>query len=492
MTRSIFNYPSENSPVVCWKNHQQNESPQSEQSQPFHNCQVITLKQLLTLVDWLSEQLPEHQHLLNLYDDRFYFLVGFLLGIKRGSISLFPSTVSDHIILQLQKSYADILLLSENNSSYFHQYSSFDLAPLIEQFFVNQDLQDRSYSSFSDISVEQPLAIIFTSGSTGQPKPYEKRWGDLQITSHYLAQHLFEEAPDTQTDALAALIATVPPQHMYGLESSIILPLQNRMLMHSQRPFFPQDISHCLGDLQTIAHDNKQILNATLITTPLHLKACIKTQINLPNIQRFISATDLLEKSLAEACEQAYSAPVMEVYGCTEVGSIAWRKTTDSEHWTLLEDIQLEQLDNEVKITTDRSIKHFLLNDYIGLLNKHQFLLQGRKEDLVNIAGKRTSLAWLNHHLQACESLTDACYFLYDKQQGNETIHRLVAFVIDKSHRDEKEKIKQIRNHLKSRIESTFLPKRIYFVSDLPRNPTGKLPRSELKKCLLQIESNND
>jgi acyl-coenzyme A synthetase/AMP-(fatty) acid ligase len=39
-----------------------------------------------------------------------------------------------------------------------------------------------------------------------------------------------------------SVLATVPPQHMYGLESSVLFPLQNGLALHAGMPFFPADI----------------------------------------------------------------------------------------------------------------------------------------------------------------------------------------------------------------------------------------------------------
>ena len=486
----LFNYPSLDSPVI------------------YHNRRLITLRQLLKLVEYLSKKIRPHQHILNLYEDRFYFLTCFLLGIKQDSISLFPSTINPHIVSQLKKNYADIIIFCEHEQI-ISQYKSdsFDLRAWIETFFSDAENQQIRFSDFSDIDPKRQLAIIFTSGSTGQPKAYKKQWADLAVVGRFLAeQFLSGIAADKET--VHAVLATVPPQHMYGLESSIIFALQNGMLIYSERPFFPQDIAHCLENLQSIADKNKLSLKTSIITTPLHLKACIKTEVPLTGIQGFISATASLDKELAQCCEDRYSVPVLEIYGCTEVGTIAWRKNTESAQWTVFDDITLKQQlstdssdEAEVQLNTSRSIQQFILNDHIELLDQQHFLLKGRKEDLINLAGKRTSLAYLNHHLQSCDALSDGCYYLNEKQQENTTISRLIVFavLIQKdttknlqliSQRQSEQQISQlIRNHLKAKIDPVFLPRKIYFVDSLPRNATGKLPLSQIKELLLQVES---
>ena len=476
-TAPIFNYASLDAPVV------------------FHQGKAITLAQLLQTVEVLAETVPKHQHILNLYENRYYFLLGLLLALRQKSISLFPSTVTTHVLTQLKENYTDILLLTDTIDSLydFHpdDFEHFDIADFVKN---NEDQRSNinhhtfSNDSLPEIELQRQIAIIFTSGSTGHPEPYPKLWGDLVSVAHYLSKEFLSKVPDK--NKLSAVLATVPAQHMYGLEASIIMPLQNGLLLHADKPFFPQDITHCLEDLKEFAQHSEQLIMTTVISTPLHLKACIKTEVSLPGVKQFISATAPLESDLAQLCETRYSARVMEIFGCTEVGSMAWKRTIESEQWIVLDDISLESdNNNEVHINTSRSIKHFLFNDIVDLIDSKHFLLKGRKEDLINQAGKRTSLSYLNYHLQSYNDLHDACFY----QDDSMLEPRLVAFVVLKepaiSEQQKKQKSKAIRNYLQNKIEAVFLPKRIYFVNDLPRNATGKLPLSQLKNLLLQQEA---
>ena len=487
-TLPVFKYSSLDSPVV------------------FFQDRAISLGEILYTVDYLADKIPAHQHLLNLYEERYYFLLGFLLGLKQQSISLFPSTVTPHVLTHLKDSYNDILVLSEQ-APLQGNLQTFDLkVQLRDKDFLpyQQNTNKENDLRLPEVELNTNVAIIFTSGSTGQPKPYIKQWNDLLIASEHLTHTLFSDIENKNQTAntLFALLATVPAQHMYGLEASIMVALQNGFLIHSDKAFFPQDITHCLEELMQFALSNDQNIETHLITTPLHLKACIKTEVLLPGIKQFISATAPLETELAQSCEQLYGADVMEIFGCTEVGSMAYRRTVQSDQWTVLDDINLKALDeHEIQINTTRSIKQFLFNDVIELLDEHHFILKGRKEDLINIAGKRTSLAYLNHHLQSYNELNDACFYQSSIEKQSNTQNkknkvsetRLVAFVVlnhseSIDAKDKKQITTKIRSHLQQSIETVFLPKKIYFVESLPRNPTGKLPQSELKKLMHKMQ----
>jgi acyl-coenzyme A synthetase/AMP-(fatty) acid ligase len=113
------------------------------------------------------------------------------------------------------------------------------------------------------------------------------------------------------------------------------------------------------------------------------------------------------------------------------------------------------------------------LADVIELRGRGRFLLHGRTADLVNIAGKRTSLAHLNYHLNSIEGVCDGA-FVVPEQEG-EAVTRLAAYVVAPGLTSE-----VLLSALRQRIDAAFLPRPLYFVEALPRNETGKLPRRAL------------
>lgn len=91
----------------------------------------------------------------------------------------------------------------------------------------------------------------------------------------------------------------------------------------------------------------------------------------------------------------------------------------------------------------------------------------------MNIAGKRTSLGYLNHQLNDIEGVHDGVFFMPD--ESGEGVTRLTAFVVAPgvSRND-------LIGALRARIDPAFLPRPLYLVDALPRNATGKLPREAL------------
>jgi len=212
-----------------------------------------------------------------------------------------------------------------------------------------------------------------------------------------------------------------------------------------------------------------------LVTTPFHLSTLLAAGLDLPPVDLLLSATAPLSTTLAAEAEARTGAPLLEIYGSTESGQLASRRTTDGPVWTLLPGVRLETEDDRTIACGNHVEGRVALSDLIELLPEHRFLLHGRHADLINIAGKRTSLAYLNHQLGAVPGVIDGTFFLPD-EAGPDGITRLTAFVVAPGL-----SARQVTVALRERIDAIFLPRPLVLVDELPRNSTGKLPRGELQ-----------
>jgi acyl-coenzyme A synthetase/AMP-(fatty) acid ligase len=123
-----------------------------------------------------------------------------------------------------------------------------------------------------------------------------------------------------------------------------------------------------------------------------------------------------------------------------------------------------------------------LLGDVIDLRGRDRFVLHGRTADLVNVAGKRTSLEYLNYHLNSIAGVRDGAFVAPATDEKG--VPRLMAFVVapDLARED-------VMNALRQRVDGAFLPRPLVLVDALPRNATGKLPRKSLEELVDGIAS---
>ncbi len=130
------------------------------------------------------------------------------------------------------------------------------------------------------------------------------------------------------------LVATVPPQHSYGFESSVLLALLGGAAFDAGRPFYPADIADALARLPR---------PRALVTTPFHLKALLLSGVALPAVDLVLSATAPLSPQMAQRAEAALQGRLIEIYGCTEAGQVAARRTTAGDVWTTLGALRLQR-----------------------------------------------------------------------------------------------------------------------------------------------------
>jgi acyl-coenzyme A synthetase/AMP-(fatty) acid ligase len=411
----------------------------------------------------LAEGLPQAPFAINLCNDRYAFMVAFAAAMIRGQTTLLPPGRAPKLIEELAADYAGSYCLVDEPIEIkgIHRHMV-----RLDESGVSGDEQP-----VPEIPADLIAAVVFTSGSTGRPNPNPKRWGDLMLGLG-LAQRRFE----LQSGKHEMILATIPPQHMYGLEVSVVLPLVAGLCIHAGHPFFPEDIRRAISALPE---------PRSMFTTPTHLRACVDSGLQWPRLSRIVSATAPLSAELAKRAEEMFCCYVMEIYGCTEAGSMATRRTVDGDLWRFYDGITSHEQDGVVYISGSHLPDPVPLNDFIEVQADSRFKLLGRHADLVNIAGNRASLSDLNLKLNAIEGVRDGVFIIPDLQVDDD-VWRLAALVVA----PDLEK-KEILAALAERINPVFLPRPLYKVDSLPRNTMGKLPSEALSQLLERLRNSS-
>jgi acyl-coenzyme A synthetase/AMP-(fatty) acid ligase len=414
----------------------------------------ILARAFLADVARVSAALPASDHVLNVCSDRYRFTVGFAASLVAGKISLLPSTHTPEVIRQLTVFARDVFCLTDDPEC------DIDLPRVT----YPEAAGEQPFWRVPEIPADQLAAYVFTSGSTGTPLPYKKTWGRLLRCVHDGASRLGLLDGRAHT-----IVGTVPPQHMYGFESSVLLGLQTGSAICAERPFYPADISSILA-----AAPRPRVL----ISTPVHLRALLAAEVALPEIDLIVSATAPLSPELAREVEEKFGTRLLEIYGSTETGQIATRRTAQTLEWQLWPGVSLSlKEDGQAWAQGGHVEQPTPMCDVLELTKGDRFLLHGRMADLVNIAGKRSSLAYLNHQLNSIHGVVDGTFFLPDESHVSSTgVTRVVAFVVAPNLDSA-----SLTDELRRRIDPVFLPRPLLFVDRLPRNGTGKLPQDALR-----------
>lgn len=419
---------------------------------------IVTVAQYLADVKYCADKLPEAQHVLLACQDRYAFAVGFGAAMMRGQISLLPSTHTEELIAKLAMTYPNTYCLTDEVDCDI----KLPQTNISKWLLLAQPLTELVVPHFP---IEQIAALVFTSGSTGLPVVHKKTWGKLVINVQSEGKRLGVVAGSGYT-----IVGTVPPQHMYGFESTVLIAMQNACAFESSKPFYPADIERVVG------HAPRP---RALITTPFHLRALL-TELESPaRVDLLVSATAPLAVSLAVLAEQKMAEKLLEIYGSTETGQLATRRTSETYDWTPFDGIQISQKEETFFAGGDQVEGSVLINDKLEL-KQNSFILHGRTVDMVNIAGKSTTLGYLNHQLLSIPDVEDGVYFAQSETtEGLGNTARLAAVVVAPLHT-----LESLQLALRKKIEPAFLPRPLKLVQSLPRNATGKLPHAELLKLV--------
>ena len=394
----------------------------------------------------LADALPKKRAVVNLCNDRLNFMLGLAAALIANQVSLLPHARTAATLHDVIARHPGSYCLADDA----------DLPAGLAAMML-PPWPASGEAAIPEIAADQIAVTAFTSGTTGHSQAHSRNWGSYAIAAALVNRRIGIPAGD-------CLLGTVPPQHMYGLEHTVVLALQNGLCVHGARPLLPADVAAALREMPG---------EHWLVTTPVHLRACLGAGTDFPRLAGVLSATMPLSCELAGEVERQWSTVVHEIYGSTETGNVAMRRTAHSERWRAHDGVTFEQKGADTWASGAHLVQPTKLGDRIALESATEFTLLGRPQDMVKVAGKRASLEALNQELLRVPGVRDGVFFA--PEDVAEELQRLAAVVVAPGITEA-----TIRRALRERLDPAFLPRPLLIVDALPRNATGKLPREAL------------
>ena len=430
-------------------------NPSPELTVAWRGGRPVSAAHFLTDARRIAAQLPGDGPVLNLCRDRYAFATGFAAALIAGRTSLLPSSTAPLALAQLAARSPGLACVTDDEE-----------APArVPALRLPLD-SDGSALPFEVPSIRLSLraAIVYTSGSTGEPLGHAKTWGALVHCLRTGAERLGLAATPH------SIVATVPPQHMYGFELSVLMPWIAGHAPASERPLHAAEVAAAIAAVPA---------PRMLVTTPVHLRALLASTIELPTLAGIVSATAPLSASLALDCERRWQVPLREIYGSTETGEMASRRTAHESLWTLWPGVRLEPSSEGYVALGGHLAEPVTLQDCVEPIDATLFALHGRRTDLINVAGKRSSLGYLDHQLQSVAGVLDGAFIAREDAALEGSVTRLAALVVAPSLN-----VADVTAELRRRIDPAFMPRPLLLVDRLPRNAAGKLPRAAVDELL--------
>ncbi|WP_111747375.1 AMP-binding protein [Salinisphaera orenii] len=413
--------------------------------------QPVRHDRALAVIETLAEALSPGCDYINCCADRSRFTLAFAAVCLAGGSNLLSPAANDGELTELTADYPDAARIGDD-----------DVAA------AERCAPPAAAGDVPRIASTHCVARVFTSGTTGKPQSHAKYWADMVTVAHQYRDRFFGTARDEVT------VATVPPNHMYGFETTVLPALCCGLAVAAERPFTPWAIRDALAVLPA---------PTLLITTPVHLRALAESGVELPNLGRVVSATAPLPAELAATLEDRWGTPIEEIFGSTETGSIASRRTIEGD-WYLYDGVRLQAADaGGWQAIGPQLPEPQPLGDSIEPVGDYGFRFLGRASDLLKVGGKRLSRSALETMLLEIDGVTDAAVLTAAAASRSGRPRALVV-----SHHM---CAQEIATALAERVDPVFVPRPLVCVEQLPRNAVGKLTRESLESLLGRVAPAN-
>jgi len=299
---------------------------------------------------------------------------------------------------------------------------------------------------------------LFTSGSTGTPRIITKSVTRLLNEARAIAAEF--DWPD------GPVVAGVPPQHLYGLTFSILLPWVLGNAWVDDMPRYPGDVLLAL----------QQNGGKTLISVPAQYQATVEDGTDLHGILCVSSAAPL-PGSLARQWQQQHGTDILEIYGSTETGVVGHRRHTSTGTWQTFPQVKLSVEQDLLKVdspfVSDEFTDGFLTADRVLLDEQGHFHLLGRADAIVKIAGKRVSLTNIEDSICTCHGVAEAAVIAVPAKG---VVRDMAIWAAVVAAGDYPLSPRQLQAELRDKLDGIEIPRRILVVDQLPRTSSGKLP----------------
>ncbi|MEN6637716.1 MAG: class I adenylate-forming enzyme family protein [Smithella sp.] len=317
---------------------------------------------------------------------------------------------------------------------------------------------------------DQPFLKLFTGGSTGKPKVWSKSPRNLLAEALYLRDK-FEL---TEKDLF---ISTVPPYHIYGLLFSILTPFLAHARVLPEIYTFPQEI------ISTINRHKATVL----VSVPIHYRSLKVDNLSAPSLKIAFSSSGVLNRADAAYFLKRTGLGIHEIYGSTETGGVATRsisentdswKPTDVVSWKLA-GRRLAVRSDFTSIEMEKDTDGFCVTGDEAKPDKNnRFILLGRADGIIKVAGKRVDLQDVQNKIQTLPAVRDAVVIALPAEKGRESvIAALVACDLTEI---------QFKKMISEKLEPYAMPRRIKIVPSITRTAAGKVDFRRIEKTILK------
>lgn len=378
-----------------------------------------------------------------------------------------------------------MVVKSEKYLNYIPKYPSL----LLSVESSEQTLEYQNETKEDDTAV-----ILFTSGSSGKPK-------GVEITNSNLFESYLAITSQYSFTLEDRFLASLPFYHIGGFSVIIRSILSGGTLI----------ITNSLKSV-VVAESLRKYDPTVISLVPTMLKRMIEKHIQPNDHLRltFVGGGPSDDQLVLKAFKLGW--PFVKVYGSTETSSMVSGvagerlKEKPASGGRAFENIEMKILNNlyeeskplevgEIAVKSKTVAKgyfknselwntkilheYYLTGDFGYIDDKGYLFVVSRRMDLIVSGGENIDPIEIEKTIITHPTVSEVAVFpVYDKEWGQIP----VAVIVVKN--SEKLNEEEMKKYLKDHLSSYKLPKKIYFIDDLPKTDLGKIDLSTLKKIL--------
>lgn len=352
-------------------------------------------------------------------------------------------------------------------------------------------------------SSDDLAVILYTSGTSGRPKGVELTHGNLQSNARGGVAHARITRADT-------FLGVLPQFHSFGLTALTLIPLSVGAKVVYTARFIPRKVVKLIAEHRPEAIMAVPSMYGALLTVKEAEREDFKS------VRLAISGGEALPETIASQFRDRFGVQLLEGYGLTETSPVAtWSTPYAFRHRSVgtplpgVEILIVDEQDKPVARGTEGEIliagpnimrgyhkmeretasvvqkrrvagfknKRWFRTGDLGRVDVDGFLfITGRKKDMLKVAGEMVIPREIEECLAKHPTVKDAAVIGKKDDIRGEVP---VAFVETKEGETFDEK--SLREWCRENLAAFKVPRDIRHIEALPRNPTGKIMRRELK-----------
>lgn len=375
----------------------------------------------------------------------------------------------------------------------FQELLGIKIIVLDEEF--QRAISETSHEAFEEVTDENAVStLLYTSGTTGKQKAAMLTHKNL-VTNAEQSRLVFHGSANDN------YMCVLPMFHVFGFTTCVLNPLLSGSTVTIIEKFQPKEV------VESLLNDDVTVFMGVPSMYVLLLEAC-KKNITFPKLRLAVSGGAALPVEVLRQTKDILKLPVVEGYGLTEASPVVCFNPLDGikkegsiglpipfVSCKIVDENDMELAAGEVGelivqgenvmlgyFKQEKETKEALKNGWLhtgDLAKKDEdgyIFIVDRKKDLVITGGLNVYPREVEEVIYQYPKVKEAAVVgIADKLRGE----CVKAFIVLKD--GEECTAKEMTNYLKERIAGYKIPREIEFISELPKNSTGKILKRMLK-----------